>query len=201
MTREELMPIRDSMMATIMAEPFVQGIRTGVLSQTSRDYYVAQDHHYVDVFMMLLNQTNAQLPLELRRNVMPESDESDAHLGLAPSERYHQIAVGTHNANYLNHLIETVAQGDPLASMLALLPCTESYGLIAQRLQQQGVASNGFNDWVDYYADATYQAIIDWSWRTVDQLFARTQAATADYAGIYETSYQHELAFWQAANQ
>ncbi|MFR2313027.1 MAG: TenA family protein [Weissella confusa] len=164
MTREELMPIRDSMMATIMAEPFVQGIRTGVLSQNSRDYYVAQDHHYVDVFMMLLNQTNAQLPLELRRNVMSESDEGDAHLGLAPSERYHQIAVGTHNANYLNHLRETVAQGDPLASMLALLPCTESYGLIAQRLQQQGVASNGFNDWVDYYADATYQAIIDWSW-------------------------------------
>lgn len=184
MTREELMPIRDSMMATIMAEPFVQGIRTGVLSQNSRDYYVAQDHHYVDVFMMLLNQTNAQLPLELRRNVMSESDEGDAHLGLAPSERYHQIAVGTHNANYLNHLRETVAQGDPLASMLALLPCTESYGLIAQRLQQQGVASNGFNDWVDYYADATYQAIIDWSWRTVDQLFAQTQSATADYAGI-----------------
>ena len=201
MTREELIPIRDSMMATIMAEPFVQGIRTGVLSQTSRDYYVAQDHHYVDVFMMLLEQTNAQLPLELRRNVMHESDESDAHLGLAPSEDYHQIAVGTHNKNYLNHLRETVAQGDPLASMLALLPCTESYGLIAQRLQQQGVATTGFNDWVDYYADATYQAIIDWSWRTVDQLFARTQAATADYAGIYETSYQHELAFWQAANQ
>ena len=186
MTREELMPIRDEMMAAIMQEPFVQGIRTGVLSQASRDYYVAQDHHYVAVFMMLLEQTNAQLPLELRRNVMHESDESDAHLGLAPSERYHQIAVGTHNANYLNHLRETVAQGDPLASMLALLPCTESYGLIAQRLQQQGVASNGFNDW---------------SWRTVDQLFARTQATTADYAGIYETSYEHELAFWQAANQ
>ena len=104
MTREELIPIRDRMMATIMAEPFVQGIRTGVLSQMSRDYYVAQDHHYVDVFMMLLEQTNAQLPLELRRNVMHESDESDAHLGLAPSERYHEIAVGTHNANYLNHL-------------------------------------------------------------------------------------------------
>ena len=51
MTREELIPIRDRMMATIMAEPFVQGIRTGVLSQMSRDYYVAQDHHYVDVFM------------------------------------------------------------------------------------------------------------------------------------------------------
>jgi len=48
---------------------------------------------------------------------------------------------------------------------------------------------------------ATYQAIIDWSWRTVDQLFVQTQSATADYAGIYETSYQHELAFWQAANQ
>ena len=85
--------------------------------------------------------------------------------------------------------------------MLALLPCTESYGLIAQRLQQQGVTTTGFNDWVDYYADATYQAIIDWSWRTVDQLFVQTQSATADYAGIYETSYQHELAFWQAANQ
>ena len=115
MTREELMPIRDEMMVAIMQEPFVQGIRTGVLSQASRDYYVAQDHHYVAVFMMLLEQTNAQLPLELRRHAMSESDESDAHLGLAPSDHYHQISVGAHNVNYLNHLRDTVAQGDPLA--------------------------------------------------------------------------------------
>lgn len=201
MTREELMPIRDEMMAAIMQEPFVQGIRTGVLSQASRDYYVAQDHHYVAVFMMLLEQTNAQLPLELRRHAMSESDESDAHLGLAPSDHYHQISVGAHNVNYLNHLRDIVAQGDPLASMLALLPCTESYGLIAQRLQQQGVASTGFDVWVDYYANQAYQSIIDWSWRTVDQLFAQTQSATTDYARIYETLYHHELTFWRAANQ
>ena len=201
MTREELMPIRDRMMAAIMQEPFVQGIRNGKISQTSRDYYVAQDHYYVDVFMRLLDQTNAQLPLELRRKEMTASNESDAHLGLEPSEQYQQIAVGEHNTSYLNHLRATVAQGDPLASMLALLPCTESYGLIAQALQQQGVASNGFNVWVDYYTNQAYQSAIDWSWRTVDQLFAQKQSAPADYASIYETSYQHELTFWQAANQ
>jgi thiaminase/transcriptional activator TenA len=201
MTRKKLMPIRERMLAMIMQEPFVQGIRTGDLSQASRDYYVAQDHHYVDVFMRLLEQTNAQLPSQLRRNAMSESNESDAHLGLATSERYKQIVVGVHNTDYLDHLRDTVAKGDPLASMLALLPCTESYGLIAQRLQQQGVASTGFGVWVDYYADQAYQSIIDWSWRTVDQLFAQKQSATADYAIVYETSYQHELAFWQAANQ
>ena len=83
-----------------MATPFVQGIRTGDLSQASRDYYVAQDAHYVGRFEALLAQTMQQLPPTLRRRAAVTADEEDAHLGLQPSERFQQIDPAPHNLAY-----------------------------------------------------------------------------------------------------
>lgn len=197
MKQTDLGQIQTKWLTKIMATPFVQGIRTGELSQASRDYYVAQDTHYVGRFETLLAQTMQQLPPTLRRRGAVTADESDAHLGLQPSNRYHQIDLTPHNLAYLAHLDQTVRLGDPLASMLALLPCTESYGLIAQKLAQAGVAPSGYTDWVAYYVGDAYQSAVTWSWTTVAQLLQQSQSATIDYAGIYATSYQHELTFWQ----
>lgn len=199
MKQTELEQIQTKWLTEIMATPFVQGIRTGDLSQASRDYYVAQDAHYVGHFEVLLAQTMQQLPPTLRRRAAVTADEADAHLGLQPSERYQQIDPAPHNLAYLAHLDQTVQLGDPLASMLALLPCTESYGLIAQKLAQAGVTPGGYTDWVAYYVGDAYQSAVTWSWATVAQLLQQSQSATIDYAGIYATSYQHELTFWQMA--
>ena len=200
MTRELLTPIKDEMLATILATDFVQGIRTGVLNQKSRDFYVAQDSYYVGVFAQLLQQMQLQLPAGWQRPILDSSNEADAHLGLNPSSAYRQIMPAEHNEAYLTHLRETVALGNPLASLLALLPCTESYGLIGQALAEQGVLPAGYQAWVDYYTSPAYQDIVHWSWQAVDKLWMTDlKDASVDYLAIYQQSYQHELAFWQAA--
>ena len=91
MKQTELEQIQTKWLTEIMATPFVQGIRTGELSQASRDYYVAQDAHYVGRFEALLAQTMQQLPPTLRRRAAVTADEADAHLGLQPSDYYHPI--------------------------------------------------------------------------------------------------------------
>jgi|GEM_PF-1655367 len=200
MTRYLLTPIKDEMLTTILATDFVQGIRTGALNQKSRDFYVAQDSYYVGVFSELLQQMQTQLPTDWQRPMLDSSNEADAHLGLNPSSAYQEIAPAQHNEDYLTHLRATVALGNPLASLLALLPCTESYGLIGQSLVKQGVTATGYQEWVDYYTSSAYQQVVEWSWQAVDDLFiTELKDADIDYRAIYQASYQHELDFWQAA--
>ena len=208
MTFHEWLLMQSSPIRTdIFKNNFVQGIGSGNLSQRARDYYVAQDHHYVGIFAALFDQTAAQLPAELLTTMPVSNDDQDtestAHLALAPSDDYQKIMPGEHNEHYLAHMRQAIAQGDSVGSMLALLPCTESYYLIGKYLAETSSRETGYYNWIAYYTADNYANFTKWSWNVVDQLVPDygilTDEQKENYLQIYLTSYQHELDFWQVA--
>lgn len=191
-------------LAQILKLPFVKGLGMGGLTQAQRNYYVAQDSYYVDQFIQLADQVTQALPAGFASAPNLGNDESDAHLGLAPSKEWSEIPIGQHNLAYLAHMQQAVAIADPVAGLIALLPCTESYYLIAQTLQAQHNAQ-GYQQWLNYYCSDAYQATVNWAWTTLDQLVPNYQDLAENqlqiYKDIYQKSYAYETSFWLEAGK
>lgn len=177
----------------IQQTQFVNGIGMGTLTQAQRDYYVAQDHYYIKRFTQLWQKMERQLPAELTVIEPQTVGEASAHATLDPSAAVADIKPGQHNLDYLVHMEAMVAQGDGLTSMLALLPCTESYHFIAKQL---GLQQSRFQGWIDYYRGPEYQAVTEWCWRVVDTL-AKQRAITQTELAGYLRAYEYELLFWE----
>lgn len=199
---EYLLTQSQTELASILQLPFIDGLRSGELSQISRDYYVAQDEYYVARFMDLSLQVEQLLPPNLRSSIVADTNEGDAHLGLAPSNRFKQIEIANHNLAYLAHIEDIVSSGDPLQGLLALLPCTESYHLIGKALLNDH-SSERYSTWMKYYVADAYQAGVQWIWQTIDQLVPSFKQIDSDvlasYEAIYQKSYAFEYDFWAHA--
>lgn len=185
---------------------FIQGMVTGKLTQKQRDYYVAQDQYYLQAFDAYFNQVVAQVAPQWQKQlpVLGEA-EADAHAALRPGPGVSKIAKDPVNQAYLAHLNQALDDNwQPLAGMIALLPCIESYHLIAVKFQPQ--AALVYHGWFDYYAGLEYQQLVEWFWQVVNtELQQVLPHLTADdwqiLQRIYQQSYQDEFNFWQAAAQ
>lgn len=181
---------------------FVQGIGSDNLSQTQRDYYVAQDTYYTDYFGKLFDLTTEKLTPLQQASKPVSTDGQTAHDALLASQAMLNIPPDQHNLAYLEHMEKAIMQGDATNAMLALLPCTESYHLIGTHFINK-FPNNTYEPWLAYYTSPDYKAFTQWSWQVVDQqvpdwqkLSFETQQA---YLSTYLTSYQYELTFWDQA--
>ncbi len=192
-THEWLTTQATPLLHQIRQTAFVTGIGTGELTQAQRDYYVAQDHYYIERFTQMWQAMEQQLPPELVARQPKTLGEAGAHATLEPSAAAAQIKPGQHNLDYLAHMEALIAQGDGLTSMLALLPCTESYYLVAKQL---GTRVARFQGWIDYYRGPEYQAMTEWCWQVVDHLTTQRAITQSELAG-YLRAYEYELLFWE----
>lgn len=85
----DLEKLQSKWLSSIENLPFVTGIRNGRLSQSQRDYYIAQDFYYLDTYTSAINKTNEILnKLEILKGTNLNSNELDAHLALHPSNKW-----------------------------------------------------------------------------------------------------------------
>lgn len=195
-----------TILGQIEQNAFIQGMVTGELTQRQRDYYVAQDQYYLQAFDAYFDQVVAQVApqWQMQLPVLGEA-EADAHAALRPGSGVAQIAKDSVNQAYLLHLkLALDDKWQPLAGMVALLPCIESYYLIAVKFQQQ--AATTYHGWFDYYAGLEYQQLVEWFWRVINAELQQVlpQLTADDWHGlqkIYQQSYQDEFNFWQVAAQ
>ncbi|QIL50284.1 transcriptional regulator [Weissella coleopterorum] len=186
---------------TIAGTAFVQALINGTLSQNARNYYVAQDHFYVDKFDAFFQTVTQKLPQTLQAQ-QPHGNglEAEAHQALKPDEDLSNISVGDHNLTYLKHIEVAVSQSDPVAGILALLPCTESYHLLAREFSEQ--AALPFQDWFNYYTSQDYMATTHWLWQTLNTLVPDIGVLSVEqlaaWTKIYQQAYEDEINFWQA---
>ncbi|MCW0953148.1 TenA family protein [Weissella ceti] len=200
---DELKIIRDKYMGQIHEMPFVMNLAAGQLTQAQRDYYIAQDHYYVETFTKYSTRVYNQLIMQGYQLPGMLSDESDAHAALqANPENIAQIKPGQHNESYLAHMAEQTSQGDVLAGVLSLLPCVESYYLIAKAGLDTGEVNTNYRAWFDFYTSKKYHDWVVLYWQVLNDYLANPQQRTLtdfSYVDIYVKSYQHEIAFWQKA--
>ncbi|SCB74824.1 TenA family protein [Weissella bombi] len=188
----------------IYQSPFVKGIGFDNLSQQQRDYYVAQDTYYTDMFSHLFDLTTDKLTSRQQADQPQSLDESLAHDALLASPNMLNIPPDDHNLAYLNHMKTAITNGDATNAMLALLPCTESYHFIGKHYLKT-TQHNTYLPWLEYYSSPAYQAFTQWSWQVVDAQNPNWQNLASDikkqYLHTYLTSYQYELSFWEHAAQ
>lgn len=180
---------------------FVQALVDGSLSQAARNYYVAQDHFYVEQFDEFFQTVFQALPPRIQAHKPQESGlESEAHQALRPASDLSDILVGQHNIAYLQHIDQAIKKDDPVAGILALLPCTESYYLLAKDFTDQ--AALPFQAWFDYYTSSDYLAFTNWLWQALNTLVPEYQQISVEqlsvWESIYHLAYQDEIEFWQA---
>lgn len=191
MLKTQLQPIQEKWLTQIKRLPFLQGLRQGHLSQTTRDFYVAQDEYYIAHFMAVTEQIKA-LPAT---NDEP-LDEGDAHLGLNPSPDWVNCAITDESKAYV-YFLESGPKNDDVTQLLRTIPCAESYYLLALSMQNQPHAHQ-YQAWIDYYTSPAYQDAVTHYLATLQELIeARGYPLQANELAIYEKGYQFEFSFWE----
>ncbi|KRN30790.1 TenA family protein [Weissella halotolerans] len=186
-------------LSDILSTPFLQGLQMGELPQAVRNNYVYQDDYYLEQFEEATKLVEGRLPGWLLRQRPQIVFEDLAHQALMPSENMGQVSINQDNQTYVTFLLDQAKRADPMYGVLALLPCTESYYLIAKTLGHSHTGA--YQGWLDFYRGADYHHLVTWYWQIVDTLHspAQIEANWDEYCAVYQRAYQAEYDFWLAA--
>ncbi|MFP7242414.1 TenA family protein [Pediococcus pentosaceus] len=196
---ERLQEVSTPILRDILTTPFLQGLQAGTLPQRVRNNYVYQDDYYLEQFEAATALIEARLPDWLLCQRPQIVFEDLAHQALAPSENVGPVSINQDNQTYVTFLLAQAKRPDPMCGVLALLPCTESYYLIAKTLEHTRTGT--YQGWLDFYRGADYHHLVTWYWQIVDTLYssAQIEANWDVYCAIYQRAYQAEYDFWLAA--
>jgi thiaminase/transcriptional activator TenA len=192
--------IQNKWMDRISQCRYVQGIQYNTLTQRQRNYYVAQDHYYLEIFGAAFNEVNRILDGLGLLSEVQSVDESDAHQALKPNDGWQQEIIGDVSKAYTGYIQEIMQTGDDLQKVLVMLPCLESYYLLAAGMKNDVETSDEYKGWIEYYTQSAYigqvrryrQGIVE----LVEGSRAEARIAPADLQ-VYEQAYQHEYDFWE----
>jgi thiaminase/transcriptional activator TenA len=103
---------------------------------------------------------------------------------------------------YTRFVLERGLAGDLLDLWVALAPCIVGYAEIARGLVAAPTTvrdGNPYGDWIDAYADASYQAVAEAHIAALDRLMARRggPGRLPSLITVFEQATRLEGAFWQ----
>lgn len=192
--------IQDKWMNQIAQCRYVRGIQYNDLTQRQRNYYVAQDHYYLDVFGQAFTEVEHILERLGLQSEVTSVDETDAHQSLKPNADWKNEEIGDVSKAYTDYIQTIMQTGDDLQKVLVMLPCLESYYLLAAGMKQDSATSNEYQGWMEYYTQQAYIAQVTRYRQGVLKLVQETRSDSriglADLT-VYEQAYQHEYHFWE----
>lgn len=189
--------LRDEWLQKIASLPFVQGIQFGNLTQIQRDYYLAQDHYYLAIYGVATEEIDNILALLSLQAKASDKYEKSAHEALQPSIQWQDMPIGRVTREYAAFIAEVMAGSDALKKMLVMLPCLESYHLLARHMKQDLRTSSKYAAWINFYTQDTYVADVLRYQTGVAQLIAQKDELADEDIAIYQQAYQYEHNFWQ----
>jgi thiaminase/transcriptional activator TenA len=192
--------------------PFVQGIGAGTLSDERFRFYLAQDYVYLIDFSRFFAVAAAKAPglasMERFAKLLDETlhFEMDLHrticaeFGLSRQDLERTRAAPTCLA-YTSYLLRVAYEGEATSLLAALLPCSWGYAEIGLRLKAKGLpAAAHYAKWIETYASAEYQEIVDWLRTLFDEAVSDVGAfSRVRLQEIFDTSSRWEYLFWEMA--
>lgn len=194
------------------AHPFVRGIADGTLPDAVFAHFLAQDYVFLIAYARLLALGAARAPdletmttfAELTQAILGE--EMQLHRTLCgevglDAEALERTEPAPTTQAYTDFLLRTASLGDVAELAAALLPCMWGYAEIGERLAQAPRPDvPRYAQWIDTYADPSFQELAVWCRALVDDLGAGASPAQRERMRFaFRTCSRHELAFWQAA--
>jgi thiaminase (transcriptional activator TenA) len=196
-----------------LAHEFVQGLGAGWLAPEAFKFYLQQDYlfliHFARAYGLAAYKAETledmRAAAETMRLIL--AVEMGLHVkycaswGVTESD---MAAAPEHNATmaYTRFVLERGMAGDSLDLHVALAPCVIGYGVIGAALKADTETTRRetlYDEWIDMYAGAEYQAVRHDAEARLDRLWAR-RGNEARYAALLETFRQAcrlESAFWQ----
>ncbi len=194
------------------AHPFVQGIGDGTLSEERFRFYLAQDYVYLIDFSRFFALAAAKAPglgpMERFAKLLDETLHFEMDLHRAICAEYgisRQTLERTRPAPiclaYTSYLLRVAYEGEAGSLLAALLPCSWGYAEIGLRLAARGLpAAAHYAKWIQTYASAEYQEIVDWLRTLFDEAAGDVGgSARIRLQDIFDTSSRWEYLFWEMA--
>jgi thiaminase/transcriptional activator TenA len=195
-----------------LAHPFVRGIGDGTLPEERFRFYIRQDYLFLVDYGRLLALAAARAPrLDWMRRFSGLAQsvletEMDVHRAFAARWGVTPEALETERAApatraYCDYLLRTATLGDFVELTAALLPCMWGYADIGASLAAAGMPDHeGYAEWIRAYASEEFQQLAAWCRELVDEAAQGLGGAAAGRMhAAFQSSSEHELAFWDAA--
>jgi thiaminase/transcriptional activator TenA len=186
--------------AEALAHPFVTGIADGTLPRARFAGYVAQDAFFLEAFARAYALGVAHSPDRATLDVFADllagvREELRLHAGYAARWGIDLAAVTPAPATlaYTDFLLATASLGGVAVTCAAMTPCMRLYAHLGQAVA--GRATGDYTEWVDTYADPSFEQLAG----TLERLLDTTGADTPDVRGAYRRAMQLELGFFTAA--
>jgi len=209
--RDECGPVWQS----LHEHPFIRELAAGTLPPEKFRFFVEQNLQYLPEYArtMAIAASKAADPETMSlfasdlRNVLeteiPENHELLRRvLALGAADRGAALAMAPANVAYTGFLVSTAAQGGPLDTMAAIVPCTWSYGDIAEVLVAEGLVGDHpvYAEWIRFYSEEPFTGVVAKMRGDFEALAADADEATlARLSSIFTMSTRLEQAFWNMA--
>ena len=196
----------------ILTMPFITELESGLLEREIFQYYMIQDAIYLGEFarVLALISSKASKPdvqLQFAKNVSEAivverslHENFFADFGIVP-----KVALATEPSptclNYTNFLLATAYRDSFAVTVAAVLPCFWIYAEVGKHIYQKArVNDNPYQKWIDTYADADFEASVNYAIALTD---AEAQTASVREIELMERAFyraaQFEWMFWDSA--
>ncbi|OBJ71394.1 thiaminase II [Mycobacterium sp. 1274756.6] len=195
----------------ICAHPFISGLTDGSLERERFRHYIVQDAHYLRGYAKALAVCAAKAPDEAELMMFAEhagqavAAEREMHaelldgLGL-DAERAAALPIAPTTQAYVSYLLAVTYSGSYAEAVAAVLPCYWIYARVGEHLQAGGSTDALYRRWIDAYAEAEFQAVVEAALTVTDRIGAR--AAEDELAAMrrhFHTTARYEWMFWDGA--
>jgi thiaminase/transcriptional activator TenA len=197
------------------AHPFIRELAAGTLPLEKFRFFVEQNLLYLpeyartmaigaskaeDLETMALYSADLANVLE---SELPENRELLRRvLELGADDRGGSACMAPANVAYTGFLVSTATQGGPLEIMAAIVPCTWSYGEIAEQLVAEGVVHDHpvYAEWIRFYSRQPYTGVAEKMRADFDRMAeGASDAVLARLLELFRTSARLERGFWDMA--
>lgn len=206
--RQSIAPIWDR----CLAHPFITELANGTLPLDKFQFYLLQDHQYLDEFddlhrLLSKQMETPQLAKEVLALASPEgSVEQEAQdplleaAGLNNDDVVATPLAPTAQA-YINHMIVTAHLQGAAAGVAGLVPCDWMYAWIFNRVGQNAHPANpAYQSMIDFYVGDTFQNAAAGMVDAMRQLAQIVDDATRQkMQRAFNVSSDYELMYWDMA--
>ena len=198
---------------SILKHPFILGLGDGTLDPGAFTRYLAQDVHYLRDYARALAVVGAKAPAHAdtamfaRHAAGAVEAELSLHLTLLPELGLDPAAlagtpIGPTTRAYTSYLLATAYGGSFAEGLAAVLPCYWIYAEVGAALVQAGSPDPRYQRWIDVYAGAEFELIVEEVLALVDRIGPGLTAAEKRRAGRHLVmTARYEWMFWDAAAQ
>lgn len=200
--------ITDRIFPAILKHPFVSGLTTGKLAETSFRYYVIQDARYLKDFSRGLSILAAKssdddelcMFAEHARNAIVVERALHAgfieHWGLSAEKVATTLAAPT-NLLYTSYLLRVAYDRPYYEGLGAFLPCYWIYWEVGKHLLKTGSSNPLYQKWIDTYGGEEFAEVVRSMLSAVNRNCDALNPAQKESVGIhFDRSSKFEYMFW-----